>query len=156
MVVSPPREVWRDYFFVTPDRILFQDDEIVVVRDRTPKASEHLLVIPRFEAISGTESLRPSHIPLLAHMLNAGEHVMTLQRHESSAANEELVVGFHRKPLRSVDHLHLHVLHPPFTPPKNRYKYWELPLFLPVAFISLASLVEKLRRRAEKESVRAR
>lgn len=135
-------EVWRDFFNVREDRLLYSDESVVAFRDRTPKASTHILVCPRYDALRGAESLRSGSLPLLARMQTVGERVAREQRAAAGlAAGEAVVLGFHRRPLRSVDHLHLHVMVPPFTPAWQRWRYTELG---PFGFISLTSVVRSL------------
>jgi sulfate adenylyltransferase (ADP) / adenylylsulfatase len=144
------REVWLDFFNTASDRILYSDEQVVIISDRTPRASTHLLVLPRYVHISGTEALRSDHIPLLLHMKEVGDRVCaerSCARQDSEDTQAPRVVGFHRKPLRSVDHLHLHVMQPPFTPKWQRIRFSEPPQFLPLAFIRLSSMIEKLRQR---------
>lgn len=146
------REVWQDFFDTGPDRVLFSDDSVVILSDRTPKASTHLLVIPRFEPIPGTESLRKEHLPLLLHMRDVGERLCaeqsTAQGKSGDGSRAPMIVGFHRKPTRSVEHLHLHVMQPPFTPHWNRVRYTEPPKFLPFLFIRITSMIHKIRQRS--------
>jgi diadenosine tetraphosphate (Ap4A) HIT family hydrolase len=141
------REVWRDFFALDDGRVLHADESVVVFMDRTPKATTHLLVVPRYEAIRGVESLRPQHVPLLSHMRDVGVKACAELQQRSGRATEAsaLVLGFHRKPLRSVDHLHLHVMQPPFTPGWQRLRYREPPKPLAIAFIQFSSVIARLR-----------
>lgn len=136
-------EVWRRYFNTPAEHVVYADDRVVVVRDRSPRAVTHLLVLPRFEEVTGAESLRPSHASLLAHMGDVGARAAAAEA-GAAAGRGPLVLGFHRRPLRSVEHLHLHVLQPPFVPRWQRLRYWEPPRCLPLAFVNLASVMEKL------------
>lgn len=137
-------EVWREYFSTPAESVVYADDRVVVIRDRSPRAVTHLLVLPRFEALTGAESLRPAHAPLLAHMADVGGRAAAAEA-GAAAGRGALVLGFHRRPLRSVEHLHLHVLQPPFVPRWQRVRFWEPPRCLPVAFVRLTTVMEKLR-----------
>eukprot|EP00187_Rhodella_violacea_P017428 CAMPEP_0184727872 /NCGR_PEP_ID=MMETSP0314-20130426/37682_1 /TAXON_ID=38298 /ORGANISM="Rhodella maculata, Strain CCMP 736" /LENGTH=51 /DNA_ID=CAMNT_0027193567 /DNA_START=24 /DNA_END=175 /DNA_ORIENTATION=- len=48
---TPSPAVWQTFFNTPPEDVLFQDAELVVIRDRTPRAAVHLLVIPRHQHI---------------------------------------------------------------------------------------------------------
>lgn len=84
---------------------MYKDDEIVVFPDRAPRAATHILVVPRHRHIRGVENLEQEDIPLLQHMRQIGQQL---------SSSPACYTGFHQWPLRSVDHLHLHCIVPPF------------------------------------------
>lgn len=137
---STREEPWRKYFDAKPDRLLYQDESIVVFRDRTPRATSHLLVVPRYHSLLGVEALTSAHLPLLAHMGSVAHRV-------APESTEPLVLGFHQKPMRSVPYLHMHCITPPFTPPWQRIRYSQPPI-LGVAFVRLDTVVRKIGRLA--------
>lgn len=131
-------EVWEQFFTVPQEKILYMDDDIVVFPDRTPRAATHILVVPRRRYIKGVENLLPTDLQLLQTMARIGAQI----------ANCETVhLGFHRWPLRSVNHLHLHCLVPPYKPAWQKFRYSELfgksSIF---GFISLTSILLRLHR----------
>ncbi|PXF44782.1 Bifunctional adenosine 5'-phosphosulfate phosphorylase/adenylylsulfatase HINT4 [Gracilariopsis chorda] len=103
-------EVWEQYFENVP-AILYMDDEIVAFPDRDPKASTHVLVVPRRRHIIGVEGLKPSDLPLLDAMGRVGKQLTNCLPSN---------MGFHQRPFRSVDHLHLHCIVPPFRSPMTK------------------------------------
>jgi Scavenger mRNA decapping enzyme C-term binding len=132
-------ELWRRHFDVKSDRLLYADDRVVAFRDRTPRGAAHVLVVPRFVELIGVEALTPHHLPLLAHMESIARRL--------TPGEEELVLGFHRRPLRSVPFLHLHSIRPPFTSIRNRIPFMTLPLG-ELGFISLSDVVRRLGRKS--------
>jgi hypothetical protein len=154
---SERNEVFRKYFDVKPERVLHQDEHVLAFWDRSPRAAVHVLVIPRFESLTGVESLTPQHLPLLAHMESVARRVTPTAGGEGGSArgkdnskerraggeDEQLVLGFHRKPLRSVPFLHLHSIRPPFKHAKNKLAFTKLPLG-DLGYISLSDVVHRL------------
>jgi diadenosine tetraphosphate (Ap4A) HIT family hydrolase len=131
-------DVWRKYFTVPAEKMVFEDDRVVAFHDRTPRAELHILVVPRHDSLRGVESLRAEHLPLLAHMEAVAQRL-------SGGEVDDLVLGFHRKPLRSVNQLHLHVMRPPFRDwHKIRYTMpWHS---FPFGYIDLSEVVRRVGR----------
>jgi diadenosine tetraphosphate (Ap4A) HIT family hydrolase len=142
-------ELWRRHFDVKADRLLYADDHVVAFRDRTPRGAAHVLVVPRFEELIGVEALAPHHLPLLAHMESIARRLTpsAAPADSSSVSDEQLVLGFHRRPLRSVPFLHLHSIRPPFTSMRNKIPFMKLPVGA-LGFISLGDVVRRLSRNA--------
>jgi diadenosine tetraphosphate (Ap4A) HIT family hydrolase len=154
---SERKEVFRRHFDVKPERVLHQDEHVLAFWDRSPRAAVHVLVIPRFEALVGVESLTSQHLPLLAHMETVARRVTPAAGGEGGGAHgkndstdrraggedEQLVLGFHRKPLRSVPFLHLHSIRPPFKPARNKLAFTKLPVG-DLGYISLSDVVHML------------
>lgn len=131
-------ELWQTYFDAPPSRLLFSDDDVVAFEDRSPRAAKHILVVPRHRHIRGVEALRPTDRPLLEKMARVGSELTNCD-----AAG----MGFHQWPTRSVAHLHLHCLCPPFLPAWQKIRY--TPLFSeknPIGFVSLTSVLRRLSR----------
>mmetsp|Transcript_34423 Transcript_34423/g.84394 ORF Transcript_34423/g.84394 Transcript_34423/m.84394 type:complete len:115 (-) Transcript_34423:10-354(-) len=102
-------DAWSRFFRgATP---IYSDDNVVVFPDREPRAQTHLLVVPR-RHIKGVEDLEGSHQQLVEQMVAVGESCLKQQM--ATGSGQDLVFGFHQFPLRSVEHLHLHCLQPPF------------------------------------------
>lgn len=55
-----------------PELIVQDDDKVVVIKDKFPKAEFHFLILPKAE-ISGILSLRKEHEELLKHMEDVGK-----------------------------------------------------------------------------------
>ncbi|WVW80392.1 hypothetical protein I302_102373 [Kwoniella bestiolae CBS 10118] len=79
--------------------IVHADDELIAFHDRTPRATVHLLIIPRRHVVSSVRELRNEHLTLLNSMRSLA---LTLVSSPSK-------MGFHVPPFSSVPHLHLHV-----------------------------------------------
>lgn len=107
-------EVWKKYFDVPEDRIVFMNDELVAFHDRRPRAATHLLVVPRYRYIKGVETLQTSDKDLLQAMARVGSEI---------ANSDTEHMGFHQWPLRSVNHLHLHCTVPPYKRAWNKFQY---------------------------------
>lgn len=86
-----------------PEVIVQSDEKVVMIRDKYPKARHHYLIMPE-EEIPSLKHLRPSHIPLLQHMLStARDYVSQLDE-----PKPEFRYGFHAIP--SMQRLHMHVI----------------------------------------------
>ncbi|KAF0689661.1 Aste57867_18898 [Aphanomyces stellatus] len=93
--------------------VVYFDETVVVVADKYPKATCHLLVIPRGIMPIGVGDLTRDHLPLLRHM----------QSLVSSLSSLPLRVGFHSVP--SMRQLHLHVISDDFISPALKHKkHW--------------------------------
>lgn len=129
-------EEWSKYFEVPDERVIYKDDEIVVFPDRAPRAATHLLVVPRHQYIRGVEMLQQKDIPLLQHMRRIGQQL---------SSSPACYTGFHQWPLRSVDHLHLHCIVPPFT--RRYHKAMFTPVARdgdPIGYVSFDAIIKKL------------
>ncbi|XP_024377931.1 bifunctional adenosine 5'-phosphosulfate phosphorylase/adenylylsulfatase HINT4 isoform X1 [Physcomitrium patens] len=113
-------------------KVLFQDEEIVVLVDRNPSAYRHYLVIPT-NHIKTVKDLRPGEedyslecISYLCYLVLAVSHMYKLGKstllHDAPDA-AKYRFGFHRPPFNSVDHLHLHCTALPYKSVWRRLKY---------------------------------
>ncbi|KAG8890769.1 hypothetical protein FRB98_004814 [Tulasnella sp. 332] len=100
------------------ERILAKSADCFVIRDRRPSAKEHLLVIP-VEHICNVKTLKTKDVPLLRQMEAMGRQALLDLGHPEGTH----VYGYHIPPIRSVDHLHLHVQALPYTNIFRRFKY---------------------------------
>ena len=91
---------------------VFEDDEVFVFHDHYPKASTHLLVVPK-RHIKNSFHLRKSDWPLLEKMKNAGLRVLG-EFHSGPSKYCLYRIGFHHPVFTSVPHLHLHVMGLPY------------------------------------------
>ncbi|KAH7332258.1 hypothetical protein KP509_20G078600 [Ceratopteris richardii] len=103
--------------------LLYEDEKIVAFKDINPSAYRHYLVIPK-EHIPSVYQLRKGeeHHALVSHMLKTGQTLM--QRDAPAAVKYRF--GFHRPPLNSVNHLHLHCLALPYSSWWRSFKYLSL------------------------------
>merc|ERR1719508_611650 len=73
-----PTENWEDSLLRSmedPSQIVYENEEIVIILDKYPKAREHYMVLPR-QDIRDIYSLRFKHLPLLRIMQAAGLRMM--------------------------------------------------------------------------------
>ncbi|ELW70253.1 Aprataxin [Tupaia chinensis] len=103
----------------TATKKVYKDDQVVVIKDKYPKARHHWLVLP-WASISSLKAVTREHLELLKHMHTVGEKVIA-----DFAGSSELRfrLGYHAIP--SMSHVHLHVISQDFDSPclKNK-KHW--------------------------------
>ncbi|MBI3953997.1 MAG: histidine triad nucleotide-binding protein [Chloroflexi bacterium] len=86
---------------------LFDDDQVIAIRDINPQAPVHILVISR-EHIESLIRLPSEKAPILGHMSAVGNE---LARHEGLwPKGYRLVINAGPDGGQSVPHLHLHLL----------------------------------------------
>lgn len=93
------------------NRILFEDDLIIIFEDINPISYIHLQCIPK-KHIKNINSLNSSHISLIEHMKNQGKNYIL--KHYDGINENDIIQGFHIPPFTSVGHLHLHCIVPPY------------------------------------------
>ncbi|KAG8518431.1 Aprataxin, partial [Galemys pyrenaicus] len=102
-----------------PKMQVYKDEQVVVIKDKYPKARHHWLVLP-WASISSLKAVTREHLELLKHMHNVGEKVIA----DSPASSKlRFRLGYHAIP--SMSHVHLHVISQDFDSPclKNK-KHW--------------------------------
>ncbi|XP_054290461.1 aprataxin-like [Macrosteles quadrilineatus] len=82
-----------------PSLIAYEDELVVIIKDKYPKSEEHFLVLPQ-ATIPEIRSLNASHLPLLRHMDQ-------VSRSFCANFNHVFWAGFHAKPTMMQLHLHL-------------------------------------------------
>ncbi|XP_012284125.1 aprataxin [Orussus abietinus] len=109
-----------------PDSKVKEDESVIVIRDKYPKARFHYLVLPKRD-IPGISSLTADDRSLLEHMEKVGLELTKDQ------PNCEFKVGYHAVP--SMQRLHLHVISTDFDSPclktKQHWNSFTTPFFLP-------------------------
>lgn len=102
-----------------PKMQVYKDEQVVVIKDKYPKARYHWLVLP-WASISSLKVVSRDHLQLLKHMHTVGEKVIA-----SHAGSSKLRfrLGYHAIP--SMSQVHLHVISQDFDSPclKNK-KHW--------------------------------
>lgn len=101
-----------------PKLQVYKDEQVVVIKDKYPKAQYHWLVLP-WETISNLKSLRKPHSDLLLHMQRVGQKMVD----QCPEKHLSFRIGYHAIP--SMSHVHLHVISQDFDSPclKTR-KHW--------------------------------
>ena len=133
-----------------PSKIMYEDEDVVCFRDIRPVSDHHTLVIPK-RYIENIGHATTDDIELLKHMVNVAEKVLQaeypLLEPERARADELLSQGFHRWPMLSVHHLHLHTIYP--MPCKKWYYSWLHPQSYGPLYTSAAKEIKRL---AEKQN----
>ncbi|PNF27812.1 hypothetical protein B7P43_G09185 [Cryptotermes secundus] len=119
-----------------PELLVKEDDKVVTIKDKYPKAQYHFLVLPK-ENISSLAKITKDDIELLKHMDKVGQELA------ESHPNSNFKLGYHAE--ASMSRLHLHVISDDFnsTCLKTR-KHWNTfttDFFVPS--VKLISEVEK-------------
>jgi histidine triad (HIT) family protein len=89
-----------------PAQFVYEDDRCVAIRDISPKAPVHILVIPR-EPLVNLAGTSPAHESLLGHLLMVAQ---TIAKKENIGDAFRIVINNGEKAGQSVMHLHVHVL----------------------------------------------
>ena len=109
-----------------PDSKLEEDDEIVVMKDKFPKARFHYLILPKID-IDNLGQLTKEHLQLLRHMDS------TAKKYVNKHKGNEFQIGYHAIP--HMRRLHLHVISTDFISPSLKTKHhWNIftsPYFIP-------------------------
>ncbi|XP_061779057.2 aprataxin isoform X3 [Nerophis lumbriciformis] len=102
-----------------PNMQVYKDDQVVVIKDKYPKARYHWLVLP-WVSIASLKALRKEHCGLLRHMHGVAEQMV---QQCPQARSLDFRSGYHAIP--SMSHVHLHVISQDFDSPclKNK-KHW--------------------------------
>uniref|UniRef100_A0A8C6D281 Aprataxin n=1 Tax=Moschus moschiferus TaxID=68415 RepID=A0A8C6D281_MOSMO len=98
---------------------VYKDEQVVVIKDKYPKARFHWLVLP-WASISSLKAVTREHFELLRHMHTVGEKVIA---DFAGSSKLRFRLGYHAIP--SMSHVHLHVISQDFDSPclKNK-KHW--------------------------------
>ncbi|XP_070840263.1 aprataxin [Chaetodon trifascialis] len=102
-----------------PKMQVYKDDDVVVIKDKYPKARYHWLVLP-WRSIPSLKALREEDCDLVKHMQRVADRVV---QQCPDASSLRFRAGYHAIP--SMSHVHLHVISQDFDSPclKNK-KHW--------------------------------
>jgi histidine triad (HIT) family protein len=89
-----------------PADIVYEDDRCIAIRDISPKAPTHVLVIPRQEIVSLVEA-SDENASLLGHLLVVAAR---LAAQLGLTNGYRTVINCGRDGGQTVDHLHIHLL----------------------------------------------
>lgn len=89
-----------------PGTFVYEDEDVVAIRDIRPAAPVHILVIPR-KPIPSLADLDPADVPLAGNLLLA---VSRIARKEGLEAGYRVIVNTGEAGGQTVPHLHLHIL----------------------------------------------
>ena len=90
-----------------PADIVYEDDEIIAIRDINPQAPTHVLVIPKLE-IATVNEIQPEQAELIGKMVLVAQKVAN----DEGIAEDgyRLVVNCNRHGCQEVFHLHMHLV----------------------------------------------
>ncbi|EZA58953.1 hypothetical protein DMN91_011038 [Ooceraea biroi] len=126
-----------------PESKVKEDDMIVVIKDKYPKAEFHYLVLPK-EDILSIWHVKSNHQNLLMHMHDVARDLV--EQH----ADHEFIIGYHAMP--SMQRLHLHVISTDFNSPCLKTKYhWNS--FTTPFFLHSSDVCRQLREAGEIKKV---
>ncbi|XP_018350301.1 PREDICTED: aprataxin [Trachymyrmex septentrionalis] len=97
-----------------PECKIREDDKIVVIKDKYPKAQFHYLILPK-EDILNIWRVKKEHQDLLTYMYDVACDLIKDQ------TDHEFFIGYHAMP--SMQRLHLHVISTDFNSPCLKTKY---------------------------------
>jgi len=122
-----------------PECKVKEDNKIVVIKDKYPKAQFHYLILPK-EDIHSIWHVKKDHQDLLMHMHNVACGLI------EDKADHEFIIGYHAIP--SMQRLHLHVISTDFNSPCLKTKYhWNS--FATPFFLRSSDVCRQLREEGE-------
>ncbi|XP_076807726.1 aprataxin-like [Clavelina lepadiformis] len=131
-----------------PKSIIFQDNLIVVIKDKYPKARIHWLVLP-LEEIAHAGQLKPNHVDLLKHMLKVAK---SLAKDSNKKKKYTFRYGYHA--VASMSQLHMHVISQDFSSSSLKTKkHWNS--FTTDYFVDAETYVIELRNNGKIEDRKA-
>jgi histidine triad (HIT) family protein len=87
--------------------ILYQDEEVIAIRDINPQAPTHFLVLPKSH-IASLAQLGADQKPLLGHLVHVANELA--KKEGISDKGYRLVINSGAEAGQEVPHLHLHLL----------------------------------------------
>lgn len=91
-----------------PSDILYQDDEVIAIRDINPQSPVHILVIPRLHIPTANDLAAAEHTPLAGRLLETASKLA--EREGIAARGYRLTINSGQEGGQAVPHLHLHIL----------------------------------------------
>lgn len=88
-----------------PAEFLYEDDEIILIKDIRPSAPIHYLIIPK-EHIQSIMHLKNNHQAIISKLIFAAKKVAE----NTGLVGYKLVFNVGREGGQMIDHLHLHLL----------------------------------------------
>ena len=90
-----------------PSDSVYQDGEVMSFRDINPKASTHLLIIPK-DHIPSLAQITSEQLPLMGHMLDVANKLA--KKEGILESGYKVVINCGRGGGQLVPHLHLHLI----------------------------------------------
>lgn len=92
----------------TPAEFVYQDDQVVAIKDANPQAPVHILVIPREHNLESLNDLSKLDLTLMGHLLYTTAKVANQM--EIAESGYRVVINTGDAAGQSVPHLHVHLL----------------------------------------------
>ena len=92
----------------TPAEFVYQDDQVVAIKDANPQAPVHILVIPREHNLESLNDLSKLDLSLMGHLLYTTAKVANQM--EIAESGYRVVINTGDAAGQSVPHLHVHLL----------------------------------------------
>ena len=86
--------------------IVYEDDNVIAVKDINPKASIHLLIIPK-KHINSVNEVEKEDRELMGDLILAAKDIAK----EKNLNGYKLMINVGRKGGQIIDHLHMHLLY---------------------------------------------
>lgn len=128
-----------------PDSVIMHNEEFVVIKDKYPKSTLHLLIMPR-QSIQNPSQLLKGHLDLVINMEKLASTLAAQWMARDTTINfgsvpdpksSQVLIGFHAIP--SMSQLHLHVISNDFNSPslksKKHWNSFNSPFFIPPSHI---------------------
>ena len=91
----------------THDSPIYRDEQVFVVRDISPKAPVHLLIIPNSH-LASLAYVGPGQVPIMGHMFVVAEEMA--RRDGVTLSGYRLSLNQGQDSGQQIEHLHLHLL----------------------------------------------
>lgn len=89
-----------------PAIILYEDDEVIAIKDKFPKAPVHLLIISK-KVISSFQEIEKKDLPIIGRMIEVSQKLAKEFKIENAY---RIVTNIGEKAGQSIFHLHFHLL----------------------------------------------
>ena len=96
-----------------PNRIVYEDEKIIIFNDKSPVSVIHLQCIPK-RHIKNKNYLNKNDLELLNYMYNISNDFIN-KNYQQYLYENKPIYGFHKPPFYSIPHLHMHCIIPPYT-----------------------------------------
>ncbi|HJN86816.1 MAG: HIT domain-containing protein [Dehalococcoidia bacterium] len=91
----------------THEAPIYRDDRVIVIRDISPKAPVHLLIIPNMH-LASLAYVGPGQVPIMGHLFVVAEEMA--RREDVTLSGYRLVMNQGTDSGQAIEHLHLHLL----------------------------------------------
>ena len=91
----------------THEAPIYRDDRVIVIRDISPKAPVHLLIIPNMH-LASLAYVGPGQVPIMGHLFVVAEEMA--RREGVTLSGYRLVMNQGTDSGQAIEHLHLHLL----------------------------------------------